>query len=81
MCGCGRASVKATAAAARTAPAEPAHGGQASTALEYRGAQAFLIRGPVTGVGYACYPGATIHVHARDAPALVSSGAFVPRAR
>jgi hypothetical protein len=73
--------VKAIAATDRTARAEPVGGVQASIALEYRGAQAFLIRGPVTGVGYACYPGVTIRVHERDAPALVSSGAFARPAR
>jgi hypothetical protein len=48
-----------------------------SVALRYRGARALLVRGPVTGVGYACYPGDIISAHDGDVVPLVASGAFV----
>jgi hypothetical protein len=77
MCGCGRPAgppaVPRTATAA-TPAAAPARSG---VALRYRGARAVLVRGPATGVGYACHPGDTLVVDARDAPALVASGVFV----
>jgi|GEM_PF-3876039 len=47
-----------------------------STALRYRGAQAVLVRGPVSGTSYTCYPGDTTSVHPRDVPPLVASGLF-----
>ena len=45
--------------------------------LRYRGTRALLVRGPVTGVGYACYPGDTISVHERDVAQLIGSGSFI----
>lgn len=45
--------------------------------LRYRGTRALLVRGPATGVGYACYPGDTISVHERDVAQLIGSGSFI----
>jgi hypothetical protein len=45
--------------------------------LRYRGARALLIRGPASGVGYACHPGEIIDVLERDAERLLANGAFV----
>ena len=50
---------------------------QANVALRYRGAQAVLVRGPVSGTSYSCYPGDTISAHPRDVPPLVASGLFL----
>lgn len=58
----------------REAP-PPSVGGN-EIALRYRGTRALLVRGPVSGVGYACYPGDTISVHERDVAQLIGSGSF-----
>jgi hypothetical protein len=75
MCGCGRSATELPARATQSAVSRenPRH---VTIALRYRGRRALLIRGVTTGVGYACYPGNTIRVHARDAKALIASGAF-----
>ena len=80
MCGCGKASAPqkgTTAAAASTSPTGPP---PETAPLKYRGARALLVRGPTTGAGYACYPGAIIRANVRDVPGLVASGAFVRHA-
>lgn len=88
MCGCsGRASAKSAlapsrgradgASGTRLAPAERAPTAVTMVPVRYRGARALLVRGPATGVGYACYPGDTVAAHERDVAALVASGAFV----
>lgn len=58
----------------REAPAPSVAGNE--IALRYRGTRALLVRGPVSGVGYACYPGDTIAVHERDVAQLIGSGSF-----
>ena len=73
MCGCGKTTTAwdRVPTAVNIAPAEP------MVTLAYRGARALLVRGPVSGVGYACYPGETVECFPRDVEALVSSGAFL----
>jgi hypothetical protein len=77
MCGCRqpRTSDVSTGTASTDPGIRAAATGRVS--LRYRGARALLVRGPATGVGYACYPGDTIVVSARDVDALVASGAFL----
>lgn len=80
MCGCGRPSTGAPAASSTARPASPMADLRPFVVLKYRGARALLVRGPVTGVGYACYPGQMIRASPLDAAHLVASGAFA-RAR
>ena len=72
MCGCGKTTTTwgRTQNAIDTVPTDP------MVTLSYRGARALLVRGPVSGVGYACYPGETVECLPRDVDALVASGAF-----
>jgi hypothetical protein len=82
MCNCGRSSSGTGAAPSPVRAANAPAASPAFVALKYRGARALLVRGPVTGVGYACYPGGTIRASPRDAEPLVASGVFfVARAR
>jgi hypothetical protein len=80
MCGCGR-STTPLATTATQSPGSRDNGRQAAVPLKYRGRRALLIRGPATGIGYACYRGDTIHVHVSDAKALIDSGVFAAGAR
>ncbi len=63
--------------AAPAPPATPPDAAPATVPLRYRGARALLVRGPHTGVGYACRPGDVLAAYAADVAALVASGAFV----
>jgi hypothetical protein len=72
MCGCGKTTTAWGGAQSDigTVPTE------SMVRLAYRGAHALLVRGPVSGVGYACYPGETVQCFPQDVNALVASGAF-----
>jgi hypothetical protein len=72
MCGCG----KTTTAWGRTQNAIDTVPTETMVRLSYRGARALLVRGPLSGVGYACYPGDIVQCFPRDVDALVASGAF-----
>jgi hypothetical protein len=76
MCGCRQSGGSGLSPDARTGADAPAVAAAATVALQYRGVRALLIRGPGTGAGYACHPGETIRVHARDATHFIASGAF-----
>ena len=78
MCNCGRSATGTPAAPSTARSASPMTELPTFIVLKYRGARALLVRGPVTGVGYACYPGQTIRASPLDAPHLVASGAFAP---
>ena len=77
MCGCRQSRQSRHAQAAAPAPRTSVAAPPASVSLAYRGTRAVLVRGPATGVGYACHPGETLRVHAPDVPHLLASGAFV----
>ena len=86
MCGCGKSSGNSPARAttvrtvrsthASSAHAVPPRAEPDTVQLEYLGARALLVRGPVSGVGYACYPGDTVTVYSHDAERLVAGGDF-----
>lgn len=78
MCGCGQRSSSRAGTGQAPAPAESTPVvGAPLVPLRYRGARALLVRGPVTGIGYACNPGDIVSAHDGDVVRLVASGAFV----
>lgn len=79
MCGCRNTSSPGAAPTPATPRGHVAPAASAATAvlMAFKGARALLIRGPVTGTGYACYPGDRIRVQVRDVEALLATGAFV----
>jgi hypothetical protein len=72
MCGCG--GVTAPRARAIDAPVAADRG--RTVPLRYRGTQALLIAGPVSGVGYLCHPDEVIDVLERDVERLVATRVF-----
>ena len=76
MCGCQQSPAGGTFSAAPSADVA-AISTSDLVPLEYRGIRALLIRGPASGIGYACYPRETIRVRSQDVAHFIASGAFV----
>lgn len=78
MCTCAREGRVAAAASKAADPSSAAQSAPARTvAMTFTGHRARLVRGPITGTGYAGYPNESVQAHPDDAAGLVASGFFV----